>query len=171
MWTSHSGSDRTNIPRASDRGSGINKNTGMEMHFQGNGGKKRGEARERTPPWRALVRRAACQPSVARHNNTEAIPSSDSNCLARHYILLNTGPISLLTRLAVTTELHWHSQSLSPVGPGPLNMCVCVCVCGKDTAWTCQFETYQLWGLQRSESSLLQLFSRDSQEAVEHLWT
>lgn len=42
--------------------------------------------------------------SVSQQSGSHSV--FDSNCLVSHYIPLNIGPISLLTRPAVTTESH-----------------------------------------------------------------
>lgn len=89
---------------------------------------------ERTTPWRAPARLLVrLSPILSTSQQSGSHSIFDSNCLVSHYIPLNIGPISLLTRLAVTTESHWHSQSHSPLGPGPLHMCVCIRVCVKDS--------------------------------------
>lgn len=129
-------------PWALNRGAGINKNAGVEKYISKRthiGRERRGEDN----PVEGLSL-APCSlvglsavPSTSQQSGSHSI--FHSNCLVSHYIPLNIEPISLLTRLSVTAELHWHSQSLSPVGPRSLHMCVFVCM--RDTACMCQFQT------------------------------
>lgn len=122
------------------------KKSGVEIYLQGNTHTSR---EDRTTLWRALAGLLVCLSATLSTSQQSGRHSIfDSNCLVSHYIPLNIGPISLLTRLAVTTESHWHSQSHSPLGPQGLYICVSVfvCTCVKDTARLCQFWTYLDWG-------------------------
>lgn len=110
-WTSHSGFDSSNIPERSTGELAYIKKSGMKMYFQ------RGTGREvrifflllpqlLSLKGLPLTRRLAClSPNLDMSQQGGSHSIFYSNCLLSHYILLNAGPIPLLTRLAVTSEL------------------------------------------------------------------
>lgn len=158
-------------PWAFDRGAGINKNAGVEMYFQGSTHMGR---EERTPPWRALVRLLASLPvSHPQPITTKWKPfhirlqlSCESLHSAQHRAHFNADTACCH---------HWIALTFTKSFSGGTWAFACGSVCAilfvfvRHQVCMCQSATYQQWATLKR--CLLRLFSSDSLEAVEHLWT